>query len=84
MVVRQQSHLGTKLVVLHSNSADPKNVDFEIWTEVDNQSLDPNTRNHQAKILRHTQKASFVGGSLEGAPLTLNFELYASAAAKWK
>jgi len=68
--------VSTKLVVLIClEPADPTNVKFEIWTELDNSSTARITRSRPATTLACTQQASLVGGSVVGAPLTLDFEL---------
>lgn len=73
---QNKSQLGTKLVVLiHADPADPRNIDIEIWTEIANPSTAPDTRGRPAKALSCTQRASLRGGSVVGAPLTLDFEL---------
>ncbi|KAJ5417630.1 uncharacterized protein N7487_001180 [Penicillium crustosum] len=64
----------TKLVVLIDvTTENPYRVDFEVWTEVVNQSTIHSTRSRPTRVLQCTQRASLQNGVVTGAPLILDF-----------
>ena len=68
------THQETKLgVLIDVTTDDPYRVDFEVWTEVINQSPVHSNRNGPARVLRCTQRASFENEVVIGAPLILDF-----------
>ncbi|KAI3141081.1 hypothetical protein CBS147325_5915 [Penicillium roqueforti] len=64
----------TKIVVLIDVASDnPYRVNFEVWTEVPNQSHAPVTRNCPAQVVQCTQRATLQNGVVTGGPLILSF-----------
>lgn len=63
----------TKLVVLIDVTDNPYRVDFEVWTEVVNQSTVHSTRSRPTTVLQCTQRVSLQNGVVTGAPLILDF-----------
>ncbi|KUM63049.1 hypothetical protein ACN42_g4045 [Penicillium freii] len=63
----------TQLVILINITDNPYRVDFEVWTEVANQSTVQSTRSRPATVLECTQSASLQNGVVIGAPLILDF-----------